>query len=1250
MAKFAPPTEFDFNRPADWPMWRRRFERYGEIAKLDKETPAIQVSTLLYVMGNQAETIFSSLPLTAENRTKMTHVLNAFDAHFLPRRNIIHERAIFYTRKQKDGEPVEKYIRELYSLAENCDFQDKDDQLRDRLVVGMRDQAVSRDLQIRDNLTLEQAVLAARRAEAVSQQMGVQRETVSVEETSRKSGRRLPWKKKSNQPSQQNQMKKKCKFCAKVHVFDRTICPANKAECRKCHKVGHYAVCCTAVVQEVQEFSIEEISGEDEPPWMVKLKLNNSSKPILFKIDTGADVCVVTTATYQELKRPVLKHCGKTLQSVGGTLHCWGYFESKITRKNSKYAMKMYVVDGAKNNLLSRRASVAMDLIQVTLDEATEVSSGVYGDIGLMKIKPVKIRLVEDAVPYCVNAPRRIAIPLADRVKSELHRMEECGVISRVTEATEWCAPIVPVVKANGQIRICVDLKRLNMCVLRERYILPTMDDLVPQLQGAQVFSRLDAASGFWAVPLDADSQKLTTFITPHGRYCFRRLPFGITSAPEIFQRLMNDLLRELPGVVLYMDDILVFGSNKAEHDQRLNRVMTAIENSGLKLNRKKCEFTVSKLEFLGHTVSAEGIKPSENKVKAIVDLPEPRNVGELRHALGMMNYLGKYCSKLSETLKPLHDLLCKDNLYVWTENQSSAFRQAKMLVASAPVLAFFDPKKETIISADASSYGLGGVIMQKQECGTVKPIAFASRTLTKTEQLYAQIEKECLALTWACEKFAQFVTGLPSFELQTDHKPLVPLINVKDLNEVPFRCQRLLIRLKRFSPIVKYIPGKDLVIADGLSRLPLTHQTKHEEDAQEVEAYVDSVMCNRISPARMDEIKIATSNDKDLSDVLNFSLTGWPDLKDVPSHLRKYYELRQRLTVTGRVLMYDNRVVIPEQMKKLVLSRIHDGHQGITKCRERARTSVFWIGINKDIQEMVEKCEHCASNRNAHHKEPLLPTPLPSRPWERIAADLCSFEQNTYLVIVDYFSRFIEVCWLPGEKSEYVVNELKNVFARFGIPSIVVSDNGPCFSSQFFKDFANEWDFESITSSPLYPQSNGEAENAVRIAKTMLKQQDLQLALLTHRATPIPALGYSPAQLLMGRHIRSTLPMPQETLKPKWPEDSLVRERDERMKLNSKKNFDSKHAVRSLSHLDEGQRVVVADGHSNRRMATVIGDHHAPRSVMVETESGAVIRRNRASCTLYQIHSSRLLIRSSRLLIRSSRLIVCLRPDQVES
>ena len=1236
MPKFQSPESFDFSKPATWPDWKTRFMRYFVLEKFKAETGDVQVSALVYTMGRQAEHIYKSfkfdpvpaataaVPHPVDPKDDFKTVLQKFDDYFVPRKNTIHERTKFYHRTQQEGESVECFVRNLHELAEHCSFAEKEDEhIRDRLIAGMLDKVLSRDLQMeQETLTLQKAVDTARHKELVQSN-----DNTSVNAVNRryqnKSSKPYQGQGQSSASKGANQSKQKCNMCGYVHRSPGPdACPARGKTCKICSKIGHFASVChnknvREVFQEDDSQPNDQFCGavnfdhfigavncdDNDSAWKVTLGLGKSSET--FKIDTGADVSIMSYPSYLKVKpRPPLKDVKVNLSSPGGPLNCRGQFIASTVFKGQKYHFRVLVVDGNVESLLGRGVASRMNLI-VRVHTVVE-------DIGCLKTDPVKIVLKENAQPSAVTVARRVSFPLVEKVRDEVKRLVHLGVIKKVTSPTPWCAPMVPVMKKTGKVRLCVDLKKLNVNIERERFVLPTLEDVTSRLQGATVFSCLDAASGFYQIPLEENSQDLTTFITPFGRYCFRRLPFGITSAPEIFMRKMLEVLEGLEGVFVYMDDILVFGKDTIEHDGRLSKVLETLDHAGLQLNQEKCLYRKSELKFLGHLFSKKGIRADPEKVKAIEELPPPDSVTKVRQFMGMVHYLGSYLPHLNSVTGPLNDLLKSDSEWTWDAAQEDAFRKTKELISSTPVLSYYDVTKPIIVSADSSSYGLGGVLLQEHD-SVLKPIAFSSRTLTSSEKRYAQIEKECLASVWACEKFSRYICGHGDVTVLTDHKPLVPLINSKDLDEVPIRCQRLLMRLMRYNVTAKHVPGKDMHISDALSRSPL--QSSESSTAEDVELHVQSVQANMpASDAKKTEIRNAVNSDSILQSAIVYTLTGWPRYeKDVPESMKSLYAHRASLSVTDGLLVFASRIVIPSSMRPEILDRIHDGHQGITKCLERARLGVWWPGITSDIKRIVTMCSHCAEKRPTQRREPLMTTPLPQGPWIRVGIDLFHYAGKDYLVMCDYYSRWVEVLALTSTTSTAVISRIKDVIARFGVPIEIMSDNGPQFTSAEFKEFSEKYIFNHITSSPYLPNSNGEAERAVYTAKQMLSQKDPWLALLVYRDTPIAATGASPSQLMMGRHLRTTLPVPSSTLEPIWPDRETILARDKRYKATTAENYDQRHGVRPLQPLQPGEPVLVKTDIQKgwKEKGIIRGEASTPRSYQVETQSG-VHRRNR--------------------------------------
>ena len=810
------------------------------------------------------------------------------------------------------------------------------------------------------------------------------------------------------------------------------------------------------------------------------------------------------------------------------------------------------------------------------------------------------IALQDDAIPV-VHSPRKCPIAMRPLVDEKLQDMQDKGIITPVTEPTDWVSSLAYSWKANGDLRVCLDPKDLNKAIRRDHYRTPTVEEITHELAGSTKFTKVDGSSSYHCIVLDYESSILTTFNTHRGRFRFVRLPFGLACAQDIFQRMMDQILDRCEGAIGIADDIVIHGKDDEEHDRRLHHFMRVATEHGLVLNKTKCEVKCNSVKFFGCRYDKQGVHPDPSKVSAIKQMPAPENKGELQSFLGMVTYLSPFIPSLSSHTAPLRGLLKNDIEYTWNATYQAAFDKLKSMVCEDTTLRYFDPKKPVVIQVDASGKGLGAALIQDEG-----PVAFASKALTPTEQRYANNERELLACVFGAERFRTYVFGR-HFTIESDHKSLEQ-ISMKNLADAPVRLQRMLLRLQDYDFTLKYRPGEEMAIADALSRYS-------PEDAPEIHLDI-SINHVYITDEKKQDYQKAIQDDPLLHALADIIVSGWPeDIKDVPKSLRPYHGQRNMLTVEDGIILRGEAIVIPPEERKKVLEQLHQGHLGISKCQRRAEQCVYWPGISSDIKRLVESCPTCQKYRSQEPRQPLKPTPPPERPWQNLGADFMTFDGHEYLVIVDYYSKMPIVRKMPISQctAQKTISLLKELFAEHGIPESIRSDNGPQFASHLFKEFAEEWNFAHHTSSPTNPRSNGQAESAVKIVKGLLTRakcsgEDPYLALLSYRSTPVDSHLRSPAEMLYQRTLRTTVP---QRIRNKDPHAAAERERLEDRAALSAANHD-RRGCRQKAPLFAGQTVSVLNNARTYWIpATVVrtADHG---SYIVKVIGGGEYRRAR--------------------------------------
>ena len=995
--------------------------------------------------------------------------------------------------------------------------------------------------------------------------------------------------------------------------------------------MGHFAQKCRSVtahkpVAEVEQeeltdlfLGVIEVNEASSKPWtaQVTTKLPDT-KPvdITFKLDSGA---AVTVCSPKEIPSDVtmLKSDKRLVGPGNAEIPYLGFVNAVLCHKKFSVKEDIFVVNNQRVNLLSKRACAALSLLSCSVDE-TDVNRSelkldkflpVFEGLGQMKDAFYDIKLVDNAVPYAITVSRPVPIPLLDETRLELERMVNLSVVERVTGPTEWCSPMVVIPKSNGRVRICSDVTQLNRYVKREVYPMATVDDSLSQISG-KVFSKLDANSGFWQIPLTPASCELTTFLTPFGRFMYKKLPFGLCSSPEIFYREMLRILGNTEGVIVHMDDILVYGKNKCEHDKRLNDVLQKIKSAGMTLNRSKCEFGKASVTFLGHRVDSDGIHASEERIQSILNFHTPTSTRDIQSFLGLVNQSAKFSPNIAKLSEPLRELLKKDAPWIWDKPQEDALQALKQEFAKPPVLVPYDLKKRTIISTDASNKGLGVVMTQIQEDNSERLVTAASRSLTSAEEGYATIEKEALGVTWGLEKFSRYLLGLQDFEVHTDHKPLVSLLGSKPIHKLPPRILRFKLKLMRYKFHIVYVPGKQNSSADALSRYPSEKPTVREMLAtDEIEAFARSYSLPA-TDIRLEKLSAAQKSDEVLQIIREYVEKGWPAyLSNTDSVIKPYFEKRGLITLhpAHDLLLYQDRIIIPQLERMEILERIHEGHLGVSKCTQRAKRAVWWPSLNKAIEEMISHCSVCR-NRAPEVIEPLRPLDTPRHPWQVLASDLFHHNGRDYLLVVDLYSRYPEITALQSTTSKEIVKHLKSFFARHGIPELLISDNAGQYTSEEFREFTHKYQFRSVTSSPRYPRANGSAERMVQTMKNILdKSADPFLGLLAYRTSPL-STGFSPAELMMNRTLRSTIPSANVEFNVTNHQQHYIR--NQMYKQQMKQNHDARHRVKELSTLAPGDQVFIRDMH---RQGIVQQGHPGTRSYTVNS-NGNILRRNRSA------------------------------------
>ena len=895
-------------------------------------------------------------------------------------------------------------------------------------------------------------------------------------------------------------------------------------------------------IRDIELFSVkaegEDIESESDivKPYYVFLRVND--KRLKMEVDTGAAVSVISESLYKRrfrkkklmpsncVLRTYSKQSLRLLGSISVTAKCNG-----ITR-----VLTLLVVKGNGPALLGRdwikKLKLDWSFVNRVAPQSFEDLCDKYPEVfepSLGKVKGIKAKLhvVPGAMPkFC--KPRTVPYALREAVEVQLSKLEADGVITPVSYS-EWAAPTVNIPKVDQTVRICGDYKvSINPWLEVDQYPIPKPQDLFTKLAGGERFTKLDLSQAYQQVELDESSKQYLTINTHKGLYQVNRLPYGVASAPAIFQKLMDQVLQGIDGVICYLDDILITGKNTETHMNHLEEVLKRLSAHNFKAKREKCAFFQHSVSYLGHVIDSEGIHPIQEKCEAIANAAMPTTTTELKSFLSLLSYYGKFIPNLSTIIAPMTGLLQKEVKWEWSELCQKAFEAAKKQLLSSKVLVHYNPDLPLILACDASPVGIGAVISHKMQDGSEKPISFASRMLTKAEKNYSQIEKEALGLVFGVIKFHEYLFGR-KFTLITDHKPLLKILGPK--TGVPplaaARMQRWALILAAYTYEIQYKPSGEHGNADALSRLPIADKSFPKSNPIFRVSYLDSL------PITAKDVAQETDRDPVLSKVKHYVLTGWPKYISDET-LQPFVKRKFDLTVENDCVLWGFRVVIPEKLQRRLLLELHESHWGMVKMKSLSRSLFWWPTLDEDIVNEANQCDICKHQRSMPATAPVHTWKWASGPWERIHIDFAEVNKQMFLVVMDAYARWPEIINMQSTTASKTIEVLRDLFAAYGLPKEVVSDNGPQFTSSEFESFLTMNAVKHIKTPAYHPASNGLAERLVQNFKKSLAkgkaiggmtlQHCIANFLYSYRNMPHTTTKKTPAELFLKRQVRTRL------------------------------------------------------------------------------------------------------------------------------
>ena len=716
-----------------------------------------------------------------------------------------------------------------------------------------------------------------------------------------------------------------------------------------------------------------------------------------------------------------------------------------------------------------------------------------------------------------------------------------------------WNSPLFLVPKKDGTYRAVIDFRKVNAVTVPDHYPLPVLSDILQSIgKDNTVFTTLDLKSGFWQIPLSPSSRPITAFSTPKGHFEWLRCPMGLRNSPLTCQRLVNSLFQGLigDGLFVYLDDLILVSKDLDSHFQKLSLVLQKFTEAGLKLNITKCQFLRSRIEFLGHVVDRHGIHTTDAKVKAVQNFPTPTTTNNVRSFLGLAGYYRAFIKNFATIASPLTRLLKKNVPFHWDATHEYSFTVLKTALTQAPVLSFPDYSLPFVICSDASSQGIGSVLMQQIPGSRPQVIAFASRVLNACESRYSVTNLEALALVWSLKHFRDIIYGYP-ITVYTDHVAVTQLFKGKNLSG---RLARWFLTIEEFNPDIKYLPGRANLVADALSRNVAVASITQVSNF----SLAELANAQKSDPTLSQVIQCLQSNDHSVLPKLPVPLSEFSLQDDV---------LLRKVMINDKLV---TQLVIPDSLIPTVLSLIHDlphaGHPGRDKSIAMARTKYFWPHMSRDITNHVSQCVDCALNKGNTKTAPIQEYPTPIRPFETVAIDLLQLPRSKQgsvyvLVCVDHFSRYTVLIPLPNKSASSVAHAFVSHFiCPYTTPSVLLSDNGTEFKNEVLQKICQQFHITQTFITAYHPASNGLVERTNRKILSILRhlvgkfheswQDWLHHVNACINATINSSTGKTPHSIVFGHDKRFPFDMLEQPRIPVYSVDDYVQNQARAMQI----------------------------------------------------------------------------------------------------